>query len=198
MTLMDRIVTLAQQTLQDPRAATRALLGEGVPLPARTTGLLLIAVLSALLASLQLRLGGQALDPVTALLLGSPFRAAIFQWLFLFLSVVLIHRVGRAFGGRGSLADALLIVVWLQLLMLALQVLQLAVSLMSPSLAGIIGLASFALFFWLMASSIAELHGFASRGAVFAGMLATMVVAGLLIGIVLMFVIGPEAFQTYV
>jgi Yip1 domain len=193
MTLVDRMVALAKLTLQDPRQAARALLAEGIPMPARTAGLLLVAVLSALLTSLQFRNGAADLDPVTALILASPFRAAVVQWLFLALSVFLIHRVGRAAGGTGSLPDALLIVVWLQILMLGLQLLQLAVSFVSPPLGGIIGLASFALFFWLMTAFIAELHGFASRGAVFAGMLATMLATGFVIGFAVMLIIGPEA-----
>lgn len=145
-TLGDRISALAVLTLQDPRQAARTLLAEGVPLRARTAGLLLVAVVSALLASLQLGTGRQGLDPFSAFMLASPFRAAVVQWLFLALSVVLIHRVGRAFGGRGALADALLIVVWLQLLTLVLQVLQLVASLIAPPLAGVIGLGGFVLF----------------------------------------------------
>lgn len=193
MTLTDRMIALAQLTLQDPRAATRALLAEGIPLPARSGGLLLVAVLSALLASLQLRLGAQDVDPMTAMMLGSPFRAAVVQWAFLALSVVLIHRVGRAFGGTGSFPDALLIVVWLQCLTLVLQVVQLVVNLISPALAGIIGLGGFVLFLWLMTSFIAELHGFRSRGLVFAGMVVSAFAAGLLIGVVVILLIGPEA-----
>jgi hypothetical protein len=193
MTLTDRMIALAQLTLQDPRAATRALLAEGIPLPARSGGLLLVAVLSALLASLQLRLGAQDVDPMTAMMLGSPFRAAVVQWAFLALSVVLIHRVGRAFGGTGSFPDALLIVVWLQCLTLVLQVVQLVVNLISPALAGIIGLGGFVLFLWLMTSFIAELHGFRSRGLVFVGMVVSAFAAGLLIGVVVILLIGPEA-----
>jgi hypothetical protein len=78
------------------------LLAEGVPMRARTAGLLLVAVVSALLASVQLGTSPQALDPFSAFMLASPFRAAVVQWLFLALTVVLIHRVGKAFGGRGS------------------------------------------------------------------------------------------------
>jgi hypothetical protein len=193
MTLTDRMIALAQLTLQDPRAATRALLAEGIPLPARSGGLLLVAVLSALLASLQLRLGAQDVDPMTAMMLGSPFRAAVVQWAFLALSVVMIHRVGRAFGGTGSFPDALLIVVWLQCLTLVLQVVQLVVNLISPALAGIIGLGGFVLFLWLMTSFIAELHGFRSRGLVFVGMVVSAFAAGLLIGVVVILLIGPEA-----
>jgi len=194
MSLGDRIRALAGLTVQDPRQAARVLLAEGVPMRARTAGLLLVAVVSALLASVQLGTSPQALDPFSAFMLASPFRAAVVQWLFLALTVVLIHRVGKAFGGRGSFPDALLIVVWLQLLTLALQLLQLVASLVAPPLVGVIGLGGFVLFLWLMTAFIAELHGFASRGLVFLGMILTAIAAGFVLGIVLILLFGPEAF----
>lgn len=193
MTLTDRMISLTKLTLQDPRAATRALLAEGVPLRARSLGLLLVAVISALLASLQVGLNPQDLDPLSAFMLASPFRAAAVQWGFLALSVVLMHRVGRAFGGTGSFPDALLIVVWLQCLTLLLQVLQLVATVLMPPLAGIIGLGGFALFLWLMANFIAELHGFRSRAMVFAGMVVTAIAAGLVLGMAVILLAGPEA-----
>jgi Yip1 domain len=193
MSLTDRILALAQLTLQNPRTAARALLAEDVPLRARTAGLLLVAVASAFMASIQAGLQTEALDPVSAFLLASPFRAAVFQWLFFALTVILIHNVGRAFGGKGSFPDALLIVVWLQLLMLALQLMQLVTFFISPSIAGMIGLAGLVVFFWLMSSFVAELHGFASRGAVLAGIIGVAVGTGLLIGIALVIIVGPEA-----
>lgn len=194
MTLSHRIGTLAQLTLQDPRQAARMLMAEGVPMRARSAGLLLVAVVSALLASLQVGTSPQDLDPFTAFMLASPFRAAVVQWLFLALTVVLIHRVGRAFDGRGSFPDALLVVVWLQLLTLALQLLQLAASVIAPPLTGLIGLGGFVLFLWLMTAFIAELHGFRSRGLVFLGMILTALASGLVIGIALILILGPEAF----
>lgn len=193
MTLKDRLRALALLSLQDPRRAARVLLAGDVPMRARTAGLLLVAVVSALLASLQAGLSPQALDPLSAFMLASPFRAAVGQWLFLALSVVLIHRVGRAFGGTGSFADALLVVVWVQLLTLAVQVLQLLASVIAPPLAGIIGLGGFVLFLWLMTSFIAELHRFASRGLVFVGMTLTVIGTGLALGLATVLLFGPEA-----
>ena len=193
MTLNDRLRALALLSLQDPRRAARVLLAEGVPMRARTAGLLLVAVSSAVLASLQAGLSPQALDPLSAFMLASPFRAAVGQWLFLALSVFLIHRVGRAFGGTGSFADALLVVVWVQLLTLAVQVLQLLASVLAPPLAGIIGLGGFVLFLWLMTSFIAELHGFASRALVFVGMTLTVIGTGLVLGLATILLFGPEA-----
>jgi hypothetical protein len=193
MTLGARLVNLAQLTLQDPGQAARVLLAEGVPMRARTGGLLLVAVLSALMASLQVGTGRADLDPFSAFMLASPFRAALFQWGFLALSVLLMHRVGRAFGGRGSLADALLVVVWLQIIMLGFQTLQLVVSPILPPLAGVIGLVSFVVYFWLMSWFIAELHGFASRGRVFLGIILTGLAAGLVLAVLMILFLGPEA-----
>ncbi|NHB76882.1 YIP1 family protein [Rhodobacter calidifons] len=193
MSLTDRLIALARLTLEDPRTAARALLAEDVPLPARSAGLLLVAVVSALLASVQIGLSPQPMDPISAFMLASPFRAAVVQWVFLALSVLLIHRVGRAFGGRGAFADALLVVVWLQVLMLVVQALQLVTGILIPPLAGLIGLGGFALFLWLMTCFIAELHGFASRGKVFLGMVVTAFAAGLVLGVLVMLLVGPEA-----
>ncbi|WP_374394561.1 YIP1 family protein [Tabrizicola sp.] len=194
MTLSHRIGALAQLTLQEPRQAARVLLAEDVPIRARTAGLLLVAVVSSLLASLQVGSDLGGLDPFSRFMLASPFRAAVFQWLFLALTVVLVHRVGRAFGGHGSFPDALLVVVWLQLLMLALQVVQLVATLIAPPLAGIIGLAGFALFVWLMTVFTAELHGFRSRGKVLLGLVLTGLAAGLILGTATVLILGPEAF----
>ena len=109
MTLAAHIVTLAELTLQDPRRATRALLASGVPLPARTLGLLFVAVVSALLMSIQIGSEADPVDPMVAMLTASPFRAAVLQWLALALSALMIHGIGRACGGKGSLPDAILI-----------------------------------------------------------------------------------------
>lgn len=194
MTLGTRIQALAVLTLQDPKRAAHALLAEDVPMRARSAGLLLVAVVSALVASLQIGPLPQEMDPFSAFMLASPFRTAVMQWLFLALTVVLVHRVGLAFGGRGSFPDALLVVVWLQLLMLALQIVQLFATMISPPLAGIIGLVGFGVFLWLMTIFIAELHGFASRGLVFLGMVLSGLAAGFVLGIVMILLLGPEAF----
>ena len=165
-----------------------------MPLAARSAGLLLVAIVSALLATLQAGTDPQMMDPFSAFMLASPFRTAVMQWLFLALSVVLVYQVGRLFGGRGSFPDALLIVVWLQFLMLILQVAQLVAGLVSPALAGIIGMVGFGVFLWLMTTFIAELHAFPSRGFVFLGMVLTCLAVGFLLGIVMILIIGPEAF----
>ncbi|MCU0828047.1 MAG: YIP1 family protein [Tabrizicola sp.] len=169
-----RLVDLAVMSFRDPRAGFRAVQAEAIPLAARSGGLLLVAVLSTLLIQPSLALmPPQPDDPVGQLLMSSPLRLAVLQWLVLAVSVVLVHRVGRAAGGQGSFEDALLLVVWLQVLMLGLQLGQLAIQLLLPPFAGLAGLASLVALLWLSSNFIAELHGFSSAARVLAGILLT-------------------------
>ena len=49
------------------------------------------------------------------------------------LVVALLHHVGRFFGGRGSFDGALILVTWLQFIFFLVQLLQIAVFLVSPA-----------------------------------------------------------------
>jgi hypothetical protein len=191
--LGQQMIALARQSLEDPRASVRSLLAIGVPLPARTIGLLLMAVASALLAHLSILLLPPSVDPAVGFMMQSPLRAAIIQWLVFVAMVFLIYRIGRAWGGKGNLPDTLLVVVWLQVIMLGVQFVQLLVFLLVPPLAGIVNLAGLVLFFWLMTSFIAELHGFASRGKVLAGILVAIFGVAMVLVLILALILGPEA-----
>jgi len=185
------MAALARLSVQNPRAAARVLLAEGVPLAARSAGLTLIAVVSAILLYPSFVLMPPE-DIVSAFFAQSPLQTAVVQWLALLLSVVLIASVGRAFGGRGSLADAMLVVVCLQL---GVQVAQLLALVVLPPLAGLIGLIGFVGFVWLMVNFIAELHGFRSLGLVFGGIIVTFIAAAFVLAILLALTIGPEVLQ---
>ena len=191
--LLDIAVRLGRLSLEDPRKGMRAVLDLGVPVPARTFGLLLMAVGSAVLTHIGFLLLPVSDDPLLAYLMASPFRTAVVQWLALAASVVLIARIGRARGGVGSFADALLVVVWLQLLMLAVQVVQIVALVVIPPVAAMINIAGLGLFFWLLTNFIAELHGFTALRAVFGAVVVTIVCVAFLMVIVLAFVLGPEA-----
>jgi hypothetical protein len=191
--LGEQIVALVRLSLQDPRAGVRSLLALGVPLPARTIGLLLMAVASALLMHLGYLVLPPTDDPLALFMMESPLRAAAVQWLVLAGSVLLIFRIGRAWSGKGSLPDTLLVVVWLQVIMLGVQVVQLVVFLIAPLLAGLVSIGGLVLFFWLLTSFIAELHGFASRGKVLAGILVASFGVAMVLVLMLSLILGPEA-----
>lgn len=198
MSLSARITSLAELTLQDPAQATRALLAEGVPMAARTLGLLLVTVVSAFLVTLHLRVQSEPADPFVQAFMASPISSAVLQFLILSLAVVLSHWIGRTFGGRGSFADALLIMVWLQFLFLGPQVLQLLAEIVSPALAGIVALGSMVLFFWLFTACVTELHGFRSRGLVFLGVIGGGLLAGVAVVLVVLLFFGPEVLLPHV
>ncbi|MBA3908762.1 MAG: YIP1 family protein [Rhodobacter sp.] len=191
--LGQQIMALVRLTLADPRAAARRLLSLDVPMSARTGGLLLMAVASTFLMQVGFLILPPTEDPVAAFMMQSPLRTAAIQWLILAVSVLLIHRIGRAWGGRGSLTDTLLVVVWLQVIMLGVQLVQTVLLLVAPPFAGLVNLAGIILFFWLMTSFIAELHGFASRGAVMAGILLASFGLAMILVLLLIFFVGPEA-----
>jgi hypothetical protein len=193
--IMDQLVALARLSVNDPRAGARALLAMGVPLPARTAGLLLVAVGSALLFHLGFLLMPPGDDVVAQFMSQSPIRTAIVQWLILAATVLAIYRIGRAFGGKGALSDALLIVVWLQVIMLAVQLVQLLSFILVPFLAGLVSLGGFILFFWLLTSFIAELHGFASRWVVLAGVIGSGFALAMVLAVILSLIFGAEALQ---
>jgi hypothetical protein len=183
------LATLFLDTLRDPRRGLRTVLSMQVPLAARSAGLMLIAVASAILLYLTRNLI-PIVDPVTAYLSANPLQSAIVQWVALILSVIVLHIAGRAFGGKGNLEDALMTVVWLQAILLVVQAAQIVVMLALPFLGGVVGIGIIVMFFWLTTQFITELHGFTSAPKVFAGFLAVLLVVSVVIAALIIAVGG--------
>ncbi len=193
--ISEQVLALARLSLEDPRAAVRALLRLGVPLRARTLGLLLVAVLSSLLWHIGFLILPGEIDPMTAYMGASPLRSAAVQWLIQAVTVLLVFRIGKAFGGTGSLPDTLLVLVWLQVIMLGVQLVQLLALIVLPPAVGLLTLAGLGLFGWLMTSFVAELHGFRSRWTVFAGIMGTLFAAVIVLAILISPFVSPETLQ---
>ncbi|MCB6177143.1 YIP1 family protein [Rhodobacter sp. Har01] len=185
------MATRMAETLRDPRAGLRGVLRMDLPRGARWAALTLTAVASALLVFV-----AQAISPpmegLASLFFASPFRAAAVELAMLAISALLVHTVGRAWGGTGSPDDAVLLVAWLQAIMLAIQLLQIVLLLAVPPLALPLGLLSIGLFFWLASNFIAELHGFSSTLRVFGAILLVMFGLVVVISLILSAVFGPE------
>lgn len=186
---------LLRATLSTPRQGLRQVLNVDPGLVLRLQALVLMAVASSLMLHFGFYLspvppGNPLFDALTA----SPFRTAILQAIILWTTAVLIHVLGRAAGGQGTFADALLAVVWLQVLFILLQGLQTLALVVMPPLAPVLGLASLGLFFWLMPHFVAEVHGFASVGKTFLGIVASMLAISFLMSFLLAMILGPEAF----
>lgn len=187
---MADLLGLARDTLRDPRGGARMVMAQDLPQPARWWALAVMAIGSALLTHASLALLPPADQAIMAPIMSSPIRTAILQGMILLATVHGVHWLGRWRGGQGRFEDALILVVWLQFILLGLQVLQLIAEVLVPPLAGLIGIAGVVLFFWLLTHFVAELHGFRSLGLVFAGVLLAMFSVGLLIGLLLISLAG--------
>ncbi|WP_294930609.1 Yip1 family protein [uncultured Paracoccus sp.] len=175
---------LALMTVQRPDRAMQALRGLNLSLAERWMALALAVALSTLLAGSLGMSGGPSQDPLLALV-RQPLRMAALQFGGMAVLAVLIAHAGRAFGGQGSFADALLVVAWVELLLVAFQVFYLLVMLILPPLGMALGFLAFGLAFYLFLQMIRALHGFRSLFMVLLGSVATFMVVVMVLSIVL-------------
>jgi len=76
----------------------------------------------------------------------------------LVLTVVAIYWAGRVLGGRGTLGDVLVVVLWLQVLRVLVQVVTLVLSLTIPMLAMLLVLAATVLGIYILLHFVDQAH----------------------------------------
>jgi len=166
----------------NPKAEARWVMTRfDLPRAARWQLLILIVALSVIVAQLGLFIVPISPNTPFAAILNSPVLSTLVQSAVLVILVFLIYFVGRAMGGTGGFGNTILLVAWLQFIMACLQALQTIALILSPPLAAILGIIGFVIFFRLLTSFIAELHGFKSLVNVFLMVIVTMV--GLTFGV---------------
>lgn len=172
------VMGLVRQTFADPRVAAQVVLRLPMPLQARWAAVALMAVLSAVLMHLMSGLMPPAVGPDGQVLPAiSPFFWAGMVGFGMVMTALLAFVVGRWRGGRGELADAVILVAWLQFIQLLIVVIQLVVLVALPVLAPIVEVGAVLIFLWLLVNFVAEMHGFRSLGMVFLGIVVTFVLA---------------------
>jgi hypothetical protein len=122
------------------------------------------------------RLTGGGVDAMTAAILRAPLMGAVLQLAIMSAVVIGTARVGRLFGGAGTVAGALALVVWLNVIMLLAQVLQIVALVILPPLAFFLAIATLLWLLWAFSSFVAELHGFSNLAAVLGGVVVTTVI----------------------
>ena len=187
------LLSLVRDTIANPRAAARAIIDLRLPAQVGWTALALMAVAATLASYVSLKLSPPEAQAMFGKAMESPLRTAFLQLFVLVAGCFALWRIGRARGGQGSLEDSVALIAWLQFVLLVLQAVMMAVQLLVPPLGGLIGLGELVLFFWLLVNFVAELHGFRSLAATFAGVLLTLLVLVFMISLILIAVIGPAA-----
>lgn len=180
-------------TLRDPAQALRVLRGLDLDLAARWMLLVLSVTLSTLIAGVaEMAFPLPAGDPF-APVLGVPITLAAIQFGALTLSAALVTVIGRAFGGQGTFADAILVIGWVELILVGLQAMQLVLMLVIPSTGQMTALVAFGLSLYLTIAFTKALHGFTSTAKVALGFVGCVLVLGFILSIVAsMFGILPE------
>lgn len=173
--LVSLALALLRQSLAAPRIAARQVMeiGAGFDRGVLWLALVLVAVLSSLLTHLGLVLLPAAEGAGLTL---SPIGTALAQFALIAVFLWAIVGIGRWRGGSGTWDQALALMVWLQALLLGLQLLQLVVLVIFVPLAELIGMLGIVFFFFLLTQFVAEMHGFRSALSVFFGILLTMFV----------------------
>ena len=119
--------------MTDPAAAARVLLGLRLPRSVLWQGLVLMAVLQAVIYALS-DLAFAEPNPMRVLF-GGPLQFFVIALLGMVFFVYVLQMAGRLFGGQGELDDVLAVMVWLNALRAAAQVAMLVLSLTVPMLA---------------------------------------------------------------
>lgn len=182
----DDFKALIGLSFRDPQGAAHVLLRQGWPLQARWMALLAAVSISAMLAWLAAAMFSAPADDGTQVIILSqqPMVLAVMQMGAIVMAAGLMSGVGRMFGGHGRFGDALLLTVWIEVLLLVVQVVQLGLSLVLPSVAGMLGILAMGLFLWLTVQFTKTLHGFTSTPKVVLGLIGTALAAGFILSIV--------------
>ncbi|UXU74092.1 MULTISPECIES: YIP1 family protein [unclassified Paracoccus (in: a-proteobacteria)] len=182
MTLRE-LADLVVLTFRDPAAALAVLRRLDLPMSARWMALLLAVTLSALLGRLSLALFPIESDNPLSQLLSNPMSMAGLQLIIIALAALVVTQMGRAFGGHGTFADALLVVAWIELVLLGVQAMQLVVTLLFPTGGAMLSALSFGLFIYLAVTMTKALHGFKSTFLVALGFVAGAFLLGFLLSL---------------
>lgn len=156
------IIDRAVQSIKAPREAARWLVDQNFGNDVLAMGFALVLVLNVLLISLfQAFL---VLNPVVAPLISQPLFYMGGLGLMLAAIVVALSSAGRSLGGTGTIRAVAALVVWLQLLRIAAQIIVFVLALISPAIATLISFVFSIAGLWIALNFIAEAHGFAGIG----------------------------------
>lgn len=161
------LLPMAVQTFKTPADVARRLMKMNLSRGVLWQALALVVIVSILLAEATNFIMLSSVDVPEGVFIIPPLTMGVIQFSLLVVMIFAIFWVGRSFGGTGRFQDGLAAVVWLQFIMVCLQVVQTVSMLVLPAMAWLIGIFGLVAFLWLLTHFIATVHGFASLGKVF-------------------------------
>ncbi len=175
---------MALQTVPEPRKVARDLFALAYPRAVLWQVLALILVASSFMGVIS-----SILFPVDPDLMGplfsNPMLLAVSEASISVMTVFAIYWVGRMAGGTGLFKDAILTVIWLQFVLLIVEIGVLFFGLFAPMMATLLWIMGGTLGFWILTHFIAEMHEFRSPGMVFLGIILTIFAMVVVMSVVL-------------
>lgn len=180
MNMAQSLIPIARQTFAQPREAAGNLLSLGIPRTALWPAFWIVVIATTLLVtagsvlSEEMELSDFSVLPtflITAALSGG--------------SILAIHRVGRAMGGTGAFEETLLLMVFLQGVILVVQIAELVLILLIPGMGGVFTLVLAVFAFWVNLNFIDALHGFGSLMRSFLVLLLSSLAVAVVLGVAL-------------
>ena len=177
------LLRLVGRTVTDPAGVAQELMRRNYETQTLWMGLLLVSVLSVLLLAVSNALLPTSV-PEGAVVL-SPFAYGAIIAASIVLLVYAVHLVGRLFGGTGTFPQTMVLMIWLQVVAMAVQVAQILAMLILPPLAGMVSLAGAFLMLYCLMQFINALHGFDSLVKAIGVFVVAVIAIGLFLAVVL-------------
>jgi len=174
--MLDQPLALARLTLTDPKSAARMALSPPLNRMVLVEALVMLCCLSVVVAIAPFFLMGGNSETFSEAL-GHPFLFAVIQIALQFVLILGVYMVGGYFGGTGSFDDVFQALVWLQSVILGLQVIEVPLILLIPAVETIVTIAIAFYSLWLTVNFIAAVHRFQSLMAVLAIFIGTTFLA---------------------
>lgn len=176
---------LMVETITAPQRAARALQKLQPQSQAIWLALCLATVLSVLVAALSQLIVPLPPELAEQAVKISPFAFAILSMAGLLMVAFTVHWTGVSLGGQGSLEDCIAAIVWLQFLLVFLNLAEILLALASPVLGGASALATMAIILWALVNFVDVVHDFSSRAKAAGVLLVSFVGVGIGIGVML-------------
>ncbi|MFQ3354514.1 MAG: hypothetical protein ACI8Y9_000245 [Paracoccaceae bacterium] len=173
--MLSDIFKMVLSTLKDPREGASNILAFAPTRQMLWFSMIVVVIISILMSEIANYMLPVVPDNTIIVVMDIPLLAA---GILMFIMVVMIyctHYIGQACGGNGRLDESFSVVIWLQSIMISLQLLQLLIIPFFPNLAVVFGLFGGVVFFWLYINFVTVLHGFNSLGKVTVGVIFSIV-----------------------
>lgn len=175
--MLNALIQLALRTVTEPREVAAELIAMRIQRPVLWLALALAVILNAIAFQISLVLSPP--PDSMPLIFSSPFVFAVLIGAGLVMSVFATTFAGRFLGGTAALEDVMTLLVWLQYLRFAVQVITFFLMGIIPGIAGILVLGATLYGMWLLLQFVDVAHGFnsllTSFGALMLSGLAIMI-----------------------